>query len=498
MPQPDSPAPRGWQRRLRRALGSAAVRLARRHPHGHRMSALVLLASGYLVLAAPALVAVWALSSLISAIGTGSAGAALGAVAVAGACAALAFAWWRRAPAPPAGLELTATAAPGLFRMLDGLREHYPRPLTRRAPHIHRVLVTPLPELRLVQTPLWGFPVRFQTTLLIGLPRMQTLKPIQLQALLAGRIGMLSGRSGVALSLIRRLHDLWGLYAQADWVHSTPARWLLRACFKPLAASSAVWSAPALRQHALEADHCALEAVNYDDVIEAVLADAIAGRFLKDKFWPAVERLGQAAARPRRLPFASLETAYSATTEAERRQWLERALRSPSGRARPSLTERLQNLHMSARLPTAPEQTAARHYLGDSVQHVVQSLDRQWLADNLRRWRRRDTRRVRAQRELEILRREAAQRRLTDAELQRFISLVNRYLGRAAASRLFRSALEWDRGDARLQLAVGRQLVDLGDPEGIPALERAMDLNEALAVPACRLISRARQNAKVA
>lgn len=489
---------RALRRRLRRVVGAAAFRLARRHPRTYALSTMLLLVTGYLYLSAPAALAAWALADVGTGVAAGNVASLLFPAALAGLGVTLTVCWWRRGPPPPQGEEIGPADAPALFQLLDALREHYPRRLAGRV-HIHRVVIAPQAELRLERVPRFGFPVGLRTTLLIGMPTLQTLKPIQLQALLAGQVAMLAGRGGGSLSWLRDTQCLWSRAAQAEWVHPAPARWALQAWFKPLATAGALWCAPALRRYTLAADQSALQAISYEDVTEAVLAQAIAARFLKDRFWPAVARLGDAAARPRHLPYASLASVYGAVVDDEQRQrWLQRALRAPSGRGEPSLCERLQNLHAVARLPTPMERSAARQYLGDAEAPAIASLDGAWLQRNLKRSRQREAQRLRAHEELQQLQRAAAERRLSDVELQRYVALVNRYAGRAAAGRMLKSALEWGANDARLQLLIGRCLLERGDSNAVAALERAMELDEALTVPACRLISRLRQNAQVA
>lgn len=105
--------------------------------------------------------------------------------------------------APPIGLELSRSQYPSLFALIDELTSKL------QAPTFHRVLLTEEFNAAVTQVPRLGIFGWQQNYLILGLPLMQALSPIQFRAVLAHELGHLSGNHSRFAGWIYRLRIAW-------------------------------------------------------------------------------------------------------------------------------------------------------------------------------------------------------------------------------------------------------------------------------------------------
>src|SRR6184192_4184879 len=129
---------------------------------------------------------------------------------------------WVRFPAP-GGVRLRAGDGPGLVALVHMLTARL------RTPRLHRILITTVGNVGVVQRPRLGPFGWYRNYLLLGLPLMQTLSPEEFRAALAHELGHLSRQHGRFGSWIYRIRVMWlRLGAQPQGGHGGLAtQWFL-------------------------------------------------------------------------------------------------------------------------------------------------------------------------------------------------------------------------------------------------------------------------------
>jgi hypothetical protein len=274
----------------------------------------------------------------------------------------------------PSGLELDKRRFPRLFELLNEVGGAY------GDPRIDRVVLRDRFEVRVVKTPRSGFSFTTRHTLVIGLPLLLTLSPIDVHVLIARRVGQLAGRQSRINSWLYYLRDLWVQYHSHCNNHHA---WLAR----PLC-SFFNWYVPryralslgAARRSELGADLYALQAINDRDVARAIGGQVMIDDYLMRRFWPEVVETMQSSMKPETMPHARMAELFQGGLPAEEMENLLKrvaAKRSNPDSTMPSLTERLDNIgHRKPLQPKPMAVSAAQFYLGNACDSCIKVIDK--------------------------------------------------------------------------------------------------------------------------
>jgi hypothetical protein len=214
-------------------------------------------------------------------------------------------------PVLPAGLELEKPKATGIFHMLEELSRHY------RQPAIDRIVITGDYELQIVKSPLWALPMGSTNTLVIGLPLMQSLSPVQFRCAVARRLGQFSKRYNLTGNWLTQLRDIWPQYcvrAEFAGFGYQPIQWFF-SIYAPL---YDVITVSAARIDELAADRYAMELFSDEELLETITTEAVCRLYLEEKYWPVIrkitarriENIGHTQARMNTLAEKSAATVY--------------------------------------------------------------------------------------------------------------------------------------------------------------------------------------------
>lgn len=274
----------------------------------------------------------------------------------------------------PSGLELDQHRFPRLFDLLKELGATYGNP------RIERVVLRDRFDVRIVKTPRSGFSFTTSHTLVIGLPLLLTLSPIDAHALIARRIGQLAGRETRINSWLYYLRDLWVQYLS----HCSNRRaWLA----KPLHAFF-LWYVPryrslslgAARWSELRADLYAIQAINDRDTVRAITGQVMFDDYLTRIFWPNVVETARSSMKSEKMPHARMAELFQGGLPAEEMDLLLKRVatkRSNPESTMPSLSERLDNMAHRKPLPPKPISiSAAQFYLGNACDQCIQLIDK--------------------------------------------------------------------------------------------------------------------------
>ena len=274
----------------------------------------------------------------------------------------------------PSGLELDQRRFARLFELLKELGDIYGNP------RIDRVVLRDRFDVSIVKTPRSGFSFTTSHTLVIGLPLLLTMSPMDVHALIARRVGQLAGRQNRINSWLYYLRDIWVQYQSHC---SARQSWLAR----PLC-SFFTWYVPryrslslgAVRWSELRADLYAIQAINDRDAVRAISGQAMIDDYLKHTFWPEVVEAAKSSMNPETMPHARMAELFQGGLEAEEIAMLLKrvaAKRSNPKGTMPSLTERLANMGHRKPLPLKPiAVSAAQFYLGNACDQCIKLIDK--------------------------------------------------------------------------------------------------------------------------
>ena len=461
-------------------------RLSRASPRGYR---LLIAALGALGFAVVGLVVLFMVALLALVLGIGIAGKAVLAVKFAIPIGitvwALLKAIWVKLERPR-GLALERGRAPALFAELDRLRR------LGRVPRIHSVRFDASLNASVSQTPRLGILGWPHNDVVLGLPMLLALSPASFRAVLAHELGHLSGRHGRMGAWIYRVRATWMQVLVALEARRSVLGRLLRAFFRWYGPFFGAASLALAREQEREADRFSAAATDPRTAADALAATHLADWALEKRFWPAMARRTGAEPAP--------PAGYLADLEAEVR----RALRDPAAggvlarallpRSRgvdthPALAERIEALGQKPRLPPAFGESAAAHFLGGALAPVRAELDARWRADVGERWSTWHGEKVSQARRLAELEAAATTGPLGPDEAWERASLTEDLAGPEPAIPLAREAAERHPDHAPSRFGLGRLLLQQGDAEGVPHVERAVALDGDAELPGAQLLA---------
>ena len=238
----------------------------------------------------------------------------------------------------PSGLELKQQDFPRLAELLAELSQEYGEP------RIDRVVLRDRFEVRIVKTPCNGFGFSTIHTLVIGLPVLLTMSPLDVHVLLARRIGQLAGRHSHLNSWLYFLRDLW---AQCLSCCRPVGRLSVRpVCgfFRWYVPLYRAVSVPLARNSELDADRYALQAMNDRDTARAITCQELTDAYLTRTFWPGIIQTAKQSVKREALPHAQMAQLFANGLPADQLQATLKRVQSRRRNVRsamPGLAQRL-------------------------------------------------------------------------------------------------------------------------------------------------------------
>lgn len=274
----------------------------------------------------------------------------------------------------PSGLELTEARFPRLFELLQELGDIYGEP------RIDRVVLRDRFVVRIVKTPCNGFAFSTTRTLIIGLPVLLAMSPLDVHVLLARRVGQLAGKRNRLGSWLYFLRDMWDQYVSSCARQSSPLARPVCSFFQSYAPLYRSFSVGAARSSEMDADFYALQAINDRDVARGITCQVLTEAYLCHTYWPEVLETAGASGRPESLPHAGMAKVFEhGLSDDDVKAALERVKKKKKdGRsAIPPLADRLENIgHRKPLLPRPLPVTAARFYLGGAYDRCIEVIDK--------------------------------------------------------------------------------------------------------------------------
>ncbi len=472
---------------------------ARQHPTRHKLNVALAALLGYVyVLAVLELVlggGVWLFFSLNGGntddLGSIALGFGLGLLAV-----IIAYAFRMRLSLP-AGFEVHREEAPRLFLLIDKLTN------ALGAPPLHQVLIVNELTAAIAQTPRFGIFGWNRNTLLIGLPLMLAMTPIQFRAMLAHEFGHLGRHQSRFAAWVYRTRMVWSRLLSELTVRPYWSTFLFRKFLGWYAPFFNACTFVLARDQEYEADRQAARLVGSACLKDALAVRHIVERMMNDLYWPALNRRTITNPTP---PTSHLDELITLLQQVPApgilQEWMTAALQQTSGYAdtHPALVDRLAALDAlqekqdaPALPPTFPnlrdphEETAATFYLGTHATATRAGLDRLWADSVADEWKQKHQEMALVRARCQALSDKSATVGLSINELWEYACQMEALESGMAALPLLQQLLTKDPNHAAANLAMGRLLLAQDDQSGLQYLENALAQDHEVVISACQL-----------
>lgn len=411
----------------------------------------------------------------------------VGLASVLGVIWSLIRSFWTKVPAPE-GLEIKREDAPKLFEVVERTSDFLKSP---RPDHILLIEDFNAAVVTLPRVGVFGKRVY----LLVGLPLMQALSPVQFEAVLAHELGHISEKHGSSAALAYRLRETWGRFIESQEASGHKLSFLYEKFLNWYFPYFNAYSFVLLRRQEREADDYAVELAGARPLGEALINLEVKSRHLSQKFWKDV--LDEAAREkiPPKALFTEMARAFRESNKPQDLMNLTKAvaINTDYSDSHPSLAERLKTIGYwhNSDLPALPEEiseTASARYFGKSEERFSGIFDELWQERVKDQWKQRHEYLLEAQKKIDALEEKAKTETLSADELYSRAGLISECRGEEEALAALREMLEKYPDHAVANFGVGTILLENDDEAGIVFIEKAMRLDRTLKIPGCETL----------
>jgi hypothetical protein len=365
----------GWQQSILQGIGTRIEAMAELYPRAYLLLTTVFALTGLACLLLFPLLALTSVAGMYQSLIRSPDAAWLQLLVwtlLAGFSGFASYSIIRFRPLLPAGIVLEREQAIDLFQLVEDTAEQY------ASPAIDRIVITGAYQLDIVKTPCTALPVWSTHSLVIGLPLMQCLSTKRFGCLLARRLGQFSRRNNPLLNWLFGLRDIWPGY-QLSSVDTDYGFLPVRGIFSIYAPLYTVVSTAAARLDELQADSYAMELYGDEEVLDTITTDTVYRLFLREKYWPAIRKLGaQGAAAITKSNAGMMTVLRTGLQDGNIGQWIEKAMSMEQqwDDPWPLLARRLDNVgHVHASIDTHMAESAAEDYLAAHGQDLKAALE---------------------------------------------------------------------------------------------------------------------------
>ena len=365
---------------------------------------------------------------------------------------------------------------------------------TYQSPEFPDIKLTTRFRIELVRTPANGFPTNLSNTLLIGLPVMSCMSPLQFKLLLARQIGHLTTKHRSYSRPLVHLRNVWNSYAHHYAQSWRPETILLRLFFSWFAPFFYISTIAAVRLEVFSKDRLMLEITPAATAAEAIAVFEIKKRYLATNFWPKLNDAAYTSAKPPYLPYTAMATIMNKVLDHDAdyaQNCYEAAINREvaTNSELPNLMKRLTAIDFEDFIiPKPNDDKAAPHFLGEHHKEQLKQMDNIWYLKNKTIWNKRYKQGVEERRRLKVLREQAAQALLSNNEAHEYLLLIDKYIDAKKALPLFKEIIKTNSMDADVCYELGRLLLEADDASGVNALKIAMATDPGKTADSCQHI----------
>jgi Zn-dependent protease with chaperone function len=401
---------------------------------------------------------------------------------------------WIQLPEPD-GEAISAADAPRLFDLIDEIKNAV------RAPKFSRVLISDEFNAGVYRVSKFGAFGWSNEYLVLGLPLMHAVSPMEFKAILAHEFGHLSSRHGHFGSWIYRVRKTW---LQIMDVMNQEKRYgseLFRAFFNWYAPFFSAYSFVLAHRHEYEADEFAVELVGRQQAAQALIKVELRQRQMDDEFWPTLYAGAKDEPEPPREPLSQMFAALRRPlARDESIAWLSSSLnlQTQSADSHPSLADRLSAMGYSQNLKRddasftdffkSNGEDAAQVYLQSIPEDYLIRRNRWWRKAIAKPWRERHGIIQEARQNLAGLATKAQTESLTEDERFEVARLKSETEGSSTALPILRDLLSTNPNHVGATFLLGQILLEDGDKNGIELIEKAVVNDPIAVITGCQLI----------
>jgi len=279
-------------------------------------------------------------------------------------------------PIPAVGFTMPKSKVPQLYNLVEKLRLHFKRP------SIARIIVSSHYELDIVKTPKWMLPIWSSNTLVIGLPLLICLNPIQFEHMLARKMGQFSKRHNPVTNWLYQLNAIWKQYIDIYAKQTSIESLILKYFFKAYSAVYEKLTVNVAVLDELNADNYAMERYSHIEICKMISIDMACRWFLENRYWPALDKAASTSPPKQLNPYRKLSDVIKNTFRDENLpKFKQLIIHTEHTNARlPSLKIRLENIgHNKPVLKSMTSESAAEFYLENSLNGALNLMDKLWL-----------------------------------------------------------------------------------------------------------------------
>jgi Zn-dependent protease with chaperone function len=387
---------------------------------------------------------------------------------------------------PPEGPRVTREESPQLFAMLDELRS------SLRTPRIHAVVITHELNAAVTQIPRLGFLGWHRNFLMLGLPLMKGLTVEQFKAVLAHELGHLSRGHARIGNWIYRLRMIWARLEAEYSEKSQLGASAIRRFFHWYSPRFNATSFPLARANEYEADAASAQLTSPQCAAQALTGISVLARFMDQKYWPGIHQAARDRPEPAFSPYAAFRgTAVLEIPEDERASWLSSELARATSTAdtHPALKDRLAAIGCEATFAPPTEGTGAEVLLGNALVSLERGFDDTWRQSVAGSWKQFHVETQAARARLAQIRDESDKPDASCDELLERADLEERVgEGREMALGLRHAAVRRFPDSIPARHALGKQLLGMGEAEGVSLIEPLVSDFPAAAAGLCELL----------
>lgn len=278
----------------------------------------------------------------------------------------------------PEGIALPRAKARLIYQKLDDIQKDI------KWPRIDNVVLTRRFELNIIKTPLRGAPLWSRTTLVIGVPFMQSLSPEQFDCALTRKVLQFSKGRNIYFNWLSYLRTTWMLYPDTFKQRRNIGDQISRWFFHFYSRYYRYIALYATQLDELHADALALNILNDRDLFRTVETIRLAQIFLNQHYWPKINELvsRQAIAVKNIRPYEHLSKSVNQALDSPRvGHWLKMLSleKDSKGRHEPPFTRRMEYMGYNKIVAVKPfGRSAAGYYLGVGYQRLTEHMNELW------------------------------------------------------------------------------------------------------------------------
>lgn len=388
---------------------------------------------------------------------------------------------------PPSGIEVTAQQAPGLFALIEGLRNEL------KSSRFHHVLITDDYNAGVLQLPrlgIFGWPRNY---LLLGLPLMKALTVEQFKSVLAHEFGHLAKGHGKTSNWIYRQRLRWSQLVDALETRKSAGAVLFKPFMEWFAPYFNAYSFPMARAKEYEADAVSARLTSPQAAAEALTMIEVIGSYLSERYWPQIYGQADDLKKPLLTPYVGLTQSVTRDINSEdARTWLARAVAEKTDikNTHPALRDRIAALNETPHLSLPSGALTADRLLEGQLAAITARLDQEWWNRKQGDWEEHHTEFQKERSQLtELDARAGHDNELPLAEAYERARLTET-VGHKPDEALIqlRRLHERHPESAMVCFRLGACLIARDDATGVDLLEAAMKLDAGASVLSCQLM----------